>query len=460
MGALIRAITNSSLATIEQALNAPDTTSREMRMAICQWFDAWFQREPDDRENPCQRLPYAIVAKLEKAAFAEYDSAMQGPNTAKLKYLDGARQAFDACRRELMQWAIVGGTALAKPVISTAGLTWHAIRRDGYLVLGRSGGALTDVATAEKRNIGDRHYTLIERRTVERSGRLMIQNRLYLSESEKILGKPCPLSELPQYADLPETYVFPTPIGGVGLVEIKMPAANCVDGSADGVSAYEPALGLIHAINRNEWLLDREFELGRMRLISSSDLLTIGPDGKRTLKDDLFVGLDGSQASTGITAWQPSLRNANYEQRRQAYLKAVENLLGIKRGILSDVEAAERTATEITSSAGDYALTIGAYQSTWYDAMQEALRLADALGQACGLCDTAAWDKQQLSISWGNGVLYDKDKEWADRLAMVQAGMLKPELALAWRFDLPCETPEDLAAIRANYMPELAELES
>ena len=86
------------------------------------------------------------------------------------------------------------------------------------------------------------------------------------------------------------TYV--TPIDGVGLVHIKMPFANTVDGSTDGVSVYDPALGLIHNINANEYQLDREFELGRMRIAVSADLLqTTGADGLhcKRLRDDLFV---------------------------------------------------------------------------------------------------------------------------------------------------------------------------
>ena len=44
-----------------------------------------------------------------------------------------------------------------------------------------------------------------------------------------------------------------------------------------------------------------------------------------------------------------------------------------------------------------------------------------------------------------------------DAVAQV-AGLLKPELALAKKYDLPSETPEDLAAIREKYMPEMAQL--
>lgn len=43
-------------------------------------------------------------------------------------------------------------------------------------------------------------------------------------------------------------------------------------------------------------------------------------------------------------------------------------------------------------------------------------------------------------------------------MQMVQYEMLRPEIALAWKYDLPWETPEDLAAIRAKYMPELEDI--
>lgn len=196
-----------------------------------------------------------------------------------------------------------------------------------------------------------------------------------------------------------------------------------------------------------------------MRIAASADLLT-AENGRKRLRDDLFVGLEGSEQTVGITAFAPALRNENYEARRQAYLKAVENLLGVKRGILSDAEAVSKTATEINSSAGDYSLSIIEFQNLYYDALQAALRLADQLGQAYRLCDGTAWDTEVLNVTWGNGVLYDADKEWADRLAMVQQGMLRPELALAWKFDLPCDTEEDLAAIRQKYMPTMQDMES
>lgn len=460
MGALIRALTNNAVENIEEALGMTDATSSAMKHAIAEWYAAWYGRVPTKTEDPCQRLPYAIVNKLCKATFGEYDSGLQHTDSAKGKYLDCVRSTFDACKTSFMTQAMIGGEAWAKPVPMPDGrLTWQIVGRDSIIILGRdASGIPSDVALCEKSVSADHHfYTLVERRT-SFAGRLTIQYRLYCSDNKSTLGRRVPLASLLQYERLEDEYTFAVPIDGVGMVFLRMPITNCVDGSADGVSIYEPAMGLIHRINENELQFSREFELGRMRVVASADILRTH-NGKKLLTDDVFVGLDGNEQSVGITPFAPALRNESYEARRQTYLKAIENLLGIKRGILSDAEAVSKTATEINSSAGDYSLSIMDFQHLYYDALQAALRLGDQIGQAYRLCDASAWDADELAVTWGNGVLYDADQEWTERKELVQMGLLKPELALAWKFDLPAETEADLAEIRKNYMPELKDLE-
>ena len=123
------------------------------------------------------------------------------------------------------------------------------------------------------------------------------------------------------------------------------------------------------------------------------------------------------------------------------------------------MEAAERTATEITSSAGDYNLTIIDFQKAWNTMLQELLPTCDVLGQMYKLCDSSAFDPQKdLIVDWGDGVLYNRDKTWTEYKEMVQAGMLKAELALAWYFELPHDTPEELQKIRETYLPEMEAL--
>lgn len=43
---------------------------------------------------------------------------------------------------------------------------------------------------------------------------------------------------------------------------------------------------------------------------------------------------------------------------------------------------------------------------------------------------------------------------------MVHSGLLKPEIAVAWYFGMPCETEEDLQKVRDKYMPLIKQIEN
>lgn len=451
MSNLIRNATNYAL-----AFQATDITSAEMRKAINEWFDLYFQITPSKDEDPCQRIPYTIVQKLTKTVFSEYETSTQTQDA----FVDGILYALADLRAEAMQKALIGGECKIKPVPEKDGFRFAVVPRHNILVFGRdAAGNMTDIGTVEQTAHDKCYYTLLERRTVDERGFLTIKNRLFKSYNKDNLGQAVPLNSLPQYAQLQEEYTFTRPIWSIGLISLRTPMVNCVDGSHDAVSVYAAAAGLIHNINRNEAQLNGEFERGESRIIVSTDLLAKGKDGKPALTDNVFVGLDEDAETTGITTFSPALRDASFLARKQEYLRNVENVIGLKRGLLSEVEAAERTATEITSSAGEYNLTIIDFQRRWEATVREALRLCGILGQLYKVTGAHEIAEDAVSIDWGNGILYDESKAWEDYKSMVGSGLLKPEIALGWRFNMPTDTEEDLAAIRKKYMPVAVEEE-
>ena len=439
------------------AFQAVDITSKEMCNAICEWYDLYFQRVADKNEDPCQRIPYTIVQKLTKTVFSEYAAT---PAKGKDTFVGEILSALEAKHTEAMQMALIGGECALKPVFDKTGIRFAVVPRHNTLVFARSAdGTMTDIGMMEQSASDKYYYTLLERRTVNENGYLTIRNKLYRSYDRNQLGQSVPLNSLPQYADLPDEYTFQKPIGSIGLVQLRTPMVNCVDGSCDAVSVYAAAVGLIHNINRNEAQLSGEFERGESRIIVSDDMLNKGKDGKAKLTDHLFVGLDEDQETTGITIFSPALREASFLARKQEYLRNVENVIGLKRGLLSEVEAAERTATEITSSAGEYNLSIIDFQRMWEKTVKEAMRVCSILGQMYRAEGAHEIQEDALSIDWGNGILYDENKAWEDYKSMVSSGLLKPEIALGWRFNMPTETEDDLKAIREKYMPVVVEEE-
>lgn len=253
----------NSAYSFEDAFQAKDCTSQAMREAVKEWFRLYYRREATEESDPCQQIAYTVVNKLTKTVFGEY----------KVESTDGFVQAvlasLDAVKKKAMQKALIGGEAWLKPVPEKDGFSFTVVSRDNVLIFGRDGqGVPTDIGAAEYSVNGRNFYTLLERRTVDGRGYLTVRNMLYCSEMPETLGRQVPLEELERYADLSEEYTYREPLGGLGIAWLKTPLENCVDGSADGVSAYAPAVGLIHNIDHNEALINGEFDRGQSRIIA------------------------------------------------------------------------------------------------------------------------------------------------------------------------------------------------
>ena len=440
--------------SIEEVFRQKDLTSAEMRTAILSWYKAYFGAEPDEKADPCQRLPVMIVNKLYKTIFSEYTATVSGAQAAVLQSLV---HRLDSCRKRAMQMALIGGECLVKPVIrADRAMDFVLIDRRAFTPFGRdSRGRLTSVGTSARTVASGMTYTLLERRTLLPDGALRIESRLFRAPSTdtNVLGIEIPLDSLPQYAGIQPELVLPG-IGSIGLAQLRTPLENTVDGSPDAVSVYAPAMGLIRCINTNEQQLNDEFAHGASRIIASADMIRTDPAGKKHFDDDLFIGIDDDPHNVGVTIFAPALREASYLARKQDYLRSVENLIGLKRGILSEVEAAERTATEITSSAGDYNLTVLDFQQSWRSMVDELMQMCVALGAAYHLLpESAQYNPDDLVLDFGDGVLYDRSRQNSELMQQVSAGLLQPERYLGWYYELPCDTEAQRAKIRRDYMP-------
>ncbi len=449
----------SGIISYSEAFQAADITSQRMRDAIKEWVNLYYQCCATGKEDPCQRIPYTIVQKLTKTVFSEYNA------NSTDAFASMVLQALADKSQETLQMMLIGGESLLKPIPTANGFYFAVVPRQNVRVFGRDvTGRLTDIGTDEKSTYGKYYYTLLERRTVDDNGFLTIKNSLYRSLNSDHLGERVSLNSIPRYAQLVDEYTFPNPVGSIGLVGVKAPMTNCVDGSDDGVSVYAAAIDLIHNINRNEAQINGEFERGESRVIASSDFLFKKPESEQDrifrqhsesyeMDSHLFAALDGDPEEVGITIFSPQLREQSFLARKQEYLRNVENVIGLKRGLLSEVEAAERTATEITSSAGEYNLTIIDFQRLWESVVKEALRLCSVLGDAYKVPGAHPVDEKAVAITWGNGILYDEGKVYKEMKEQVSMGLLQPERLMGWYYNMPCETPEEREKVRQMYMP-------
>ena len=241
----------------QQAFGVKDITTAEMQTAIRDWAQLYYQAEATPEEDPCQRIPVLVVSTITRAVFSEYQADSDNED-AKRILLELGR-----VKGKAVQQALIGGQSFLKPVFGATGLAFSVIPRGSYLPLGRNErDEITDIGTAERTVEGRNSYTLLERRRVDVAGNLIIESKLYLSGDGQTLGVQVPLDTLEKYAGLVPELVLPG-VGSIGLVPVRCPQENTVDGSPDAVSIFASAAGLIHNLNRNEAQLDRELENGR-----------------------------------------------------------------------------------------------------------------------------------------------------------------------------------------------------
>lgn len=434
----------------EEAFGSADLTTRAMRSAIAQWNRLYYGEGSQSAGDTCQRVAYTVVSKLVRTVFGEYQTGAKDPTVRALL------SAIDRKARQAVELSLVGGECYIKPCPTADGFTFTLIPRSNALIFGRDGaGRITDIGTVELSKQGKYYYTLLERRTVDQGGWLTIENRLYRSLNGQNIGAQVPLTDCSQYADLLPVYRYEKPMGSVGLVQVRTPMLNCVDGSADGVSVYAAAAGLIENIDENEQQLRQEFIRGQSRIIASRDLLREDEQGILGLSDHLFVGLDDAPEQVGITIFSPQLRQQSYLERKQEYLRNVESVIGLKRGMLSDANMEDRTATEISASAGEYNLTVIDFQRMWEAALRELMWLCGILAVMYRLPQGGALDGSQVTVSWGNGILYDQETTFDELQRLVTAGLLQPERLVGWYHGIPCDTQAERDRIRRDYMPSL-----
>ena len=128
----------------EEAFGAVDLTSRPMRRAIGQWFDAYYGNA-EDGADPCQRVAYTVVSKLVRTVLGEYQAVSQDP------FCQAVLTKLGEKTRQAMEMSLVGGECYIKPCPEKAGFSFTLIPRDHVLVFGRdAAGHVTDMGTVEQ----------------------------------------------------------------------------------------------------------------------------------------------------------------------------------------------------------------------------------------------------------------------------------------------------------------------
>lgn len=441
--------------TLKSALQVDIAISSEMSTALQLWSAMYANQAPwlsDDVKS--LNLPAAIAGEIARAATIELQVEISG--SARAAFLQEQFSRVQAQLREQVEKGVAKGGLMLKPYVSGGRISVDFVQADQfYPVAFDSDGNITSCIFADHRQAGDRYYTRLELHQMQPGG-CLIRNLAFRSSSREVLGQPCQLAEVQDWADLqPEALI--TGIDRPLYAYFRYPLANNIDPTSPlGASCYSRAVDQIKHADEIYSNLIWEFESGKRAIYVDELAFGKNSDGKPVLPDRRLYrtimtgGEIGSQKL--YEAWSPEFRDASIKSGLDAVLKRIEFNCGLAYGTLSDPASVEKTATEIKASKQRSYATITDTQKALQSALEKLIWAMDIWATLSNLAPKGSY---ATAFDFDDSVVVDKDQQVQQDLRLVQTGLMSKVDFLMRNFRLDEKTArEKLAEIQGERQAE------
>lgn len=483
--------------TIEKELKIAPVISSQMENAIQLWSamyknQATWLHEPDE-SNPNRvvslGLPALIASEKARTALIEFNSEITTPteekevdnpdyqepqpdelgnilpstepktiiedvptsDTSRAEFLNTQYEKLKKQLRKQIEYGVAKGGLIIKPYVvkndaedveTTMDIEFDFIQADSFYPLAfDAAGNITEAAFVQTKFQDNMIYRRLEYHKWH-NNTVQVINKAYKtkdmqtikdSKSTDYLGTPVPLTDIPEWAELPEK----TTIKNVNkplFAYFKMPEANTIDTTSPlGVSGYSRAVSLIKDADMQYSRLLWEYEAGEMAIDIDRDALNFVQDvGSKlgSMQSRLFRKVDLGESNTFVP-YAPALRDTAYIQGLNSILMRIEDVTGLSRGTISDAAAEARTATELKI------LKQRSYQAN--ADIQEAIEacLKDVIyvmNTYASLYKITPEGEYDVNFEWDDSIIVDIDMEIQKRMTLLQNGITSKLETRMWYF--------------------------
>ncbi len=411
---------------VESALHLNTALSPEMVTAIQLWA-AMYRNAPPWKSRTVQTLnaPAEIAWRVAKLVTLEAEITLTGGALAD--WLKVQISPTWENIRILAEYAIAKGGLVFKPYLLEKRVLVDRVQADRIFPIAfDDNGELTGAVFVAQKTIKNIIYTRLEQHEYK-GGTHTIRQKAFRSYSTGLIGTPCPLSAVPEWAEiLPEIsiHALDRPL----FVYWKMPFANNIDDTSPlGVSLYAKAAETIEQLDRQYGRFLWEFESGERAIHASKDLFKQDKNGKSVLPKgrERLYRLTEERIEEGVSeknlfeTFSPTFRDVSLLNGFNALLRQIEKQCGLSAGTLSDPQAVEKTAEEIISTKQDSYTTVADIQKSLGAALEQLLVSIHALGSAAGIAPKGSYS---VAFDWDDSILVNKADRKKQFWQYVQAG--------------------------------------
>lgn len=448
--------------SITDAFDIDDNiVSSDMSNAFDLWKDMYKDEPPwqDELKGIFSiGLPKLICQTMQQQVLSEIETSITEPGAeddttediadildTRAKFLNNIYQKrLISNLPNALEKALAFGGMIIKPYMSNEQIYLDFnYQGEFYPIAFDDDGNIIDIAFFDQFTSGKYIYTKIERQTFSQMKKIVvIENKAFKAQirsedddMEQELGNEISLSSIERWSGIAEEPVTVENVEKPLYGFFKVPLANNVDlKSPLGISIFEPAKRLIKKADEQFSRLDWEYKGGQLAIDVDPTAVTYSEGYYGTMtnldecQDRLYRKLDLGTDET-YHAWSPALRDANYMAGLNLYTNKIEDMLGLARGSLSQVESDARTATEIKLLKQRTYITVSAIQNELEKAILDVVYAMNVFTELYNLAPTGEYE---TNIDWKDSILTDTDTELQQKLSLQTAGILSKAEVRAW----------------------------
>ena len=263
------------------------------------------------------------------------------------------------------------------------------------------------------------------------------------TSSDNDLGQEISLKAVPEWQDIQPVTVI-NHVDRLLFAYFKMPEANTIDMySPLGVSGFDKAKKLIEDADVQYSRLLWEYEGGELAIDIDRDALrdfyTRDDRGNEVIKtvmpklqQRLYRPVELTAEGDTYNQYAPALRDSSYIKGLNTILMHIEDVTGLSRGTISEVDIAEaRTATELKIlKQRSYQANVE-IQKAIQACLDDVIYVMDVL---CDLYDITPKGEYEVSYEWDDSILVDVDTELGKRMTLMDKGIMSKEEVRQWYF--------------------------
>ena len=407
------------------------SVNTQMISCISLW-SAMYENKPPwaVKRKKSANLSVQIASETARLVTLEFKSEVTGSKAAD--YLNGI-YASDVLPklRKYTEYGLAKGSLIIKPVADKNGIKTQFIQADRFFPISFDGsGNLIKCVFADQIRQGKNIYTLIEIQSIEKR-LLKIQNRLFKSNNDGILGYEVALSEVEQWADLLKEGIF-TGTDKLPFGFFRCPLANQIDSfSPLGVSCYSRAVDLIEEADRRYNSISWEYEATETAVHISESMLKYNKDNDKFIypggNERLYRAVEYSAGASDkplIETYSPQIRSTELFDGWNNQLRMIEYACCLAYGTLSNPQNVDKTAEEIRASKQRSYSFVADVQTALENALKDYIDGCWFWSQIFHLVPNG---KYKINFDWNDSIVSSPDEKRKQDMQDLNLGIMRPE---------------------------------